>query len=207
MLPNFLFPFADKREALPTLLKPIFPNLKEMLPIEDRLYVAFEWIGQQNYLKEKISRNGQRTRGANFTSADAAVRFRRTDGREQISLIEWKYTESYSSVNLEVAASGQSRVEIYRWLFEQSDCPIDKARLPCFEALFYEPFYQFMRQQFLAHEMEKARELGADVVSLLHIAPALNLDFKKNHQSAAKNTGILGDGRLEIAGHPARSVH
>jgi hypothetical protein len=176
---NFLFPFADKPEALAALLKPIFPNLKEMLPIEDGLYVAFEWIGQQNYLKEKISRNGQRTRGANFTSADAAVRFRRTDGREQISLIEWKYTESYSSVNLEVAASGQSRVEIYRWLFEQSDCPIDKARLPCFEALFYEPFYQFMRQQLLAHEMEKARELGADVVSLLHIAPALNLDFKK----------------------------
>ncbi|NMC34726.1 MAG: hypothetical protein GYA36_20065 [Veillonellaceae bacterium] len=175
---NFLFPFADKPEALAALLKPVFPDLREMLPIEDGLYVAFEWIGQENYLHEKISRNGQRTRGANYTSADAAIRFRRTDGRAQISLIEWKYTESYSSVNLEVAASGQSRVEIYRWLFDQPDCPIDKLRLPCFEALFYEPFYQFMRQQFLAHEMEKARELGADIVSLLHIAPAHNLDFR-----------------------------
>jgi hypothetical protein len=36
-----------------------------------------------------------------------------------------------------------------------------------------------MRQQFLAHKMEKAREMGADMVSLLHIAPAHNLDFQK----------------------------
>ncbi len=46
-----------------------------------------------------------------------------------------------------------------------------------FDCLFYEPFYQFMRQQFLAHEMEKAHELGADTVSLLHISPAHNKDF------------------------------
>lgn len=185
---NFLFPFADKPEALAALLKPIFPTLQEMLPIEDGLYVAFEWIGKDNYLHE-ISRNGQRSRGANFTSADAAVRFRRTDGREQISLIEWKYSESYSSVNLEFAPSRRSRVEIYQKLFDQLDCPIDKGKLPCFEALFYEPFYQFMRQQFLAYEMEKARELGADVVSLLHIAPAHNLDFKTITSSLLKTQG------------------
>lgn len=34
-----------------------------------------------------------------------------------------------------------------------------------------------MRQQLLAHEMEKAHELGTDVVSVLHIAPARNADF------------------------------
>ena len=41
-----------------------------------------------------------------------------------------------------------------------------------------------MRQQFLAHEMEKAHELDADVVSLLHIAPSHNEDFRKvtSHQ-------------------------
>ena len=36
-----------------------------------------------------------------------------------------------------------------------------------------------MRQQFLAHEMEKAHELGADIVSLLHICPAHNEDFMR----------------------------
>lgn len=186
---NFLFPFVNQPEALAALLRPVFPELQEMLPIEDGLYVAYEWIGRENYLKEKISRNGKRTRGANYTSADAAVRFLRTDGRQQISLIEWKYTESYFSTDLRIAASGTSRVEIYRHLFDAPDCPLNKDLLPGFEVLFYEPFYQFMRQQFLAHEMEKAHELGADIVSLLHIVPSHNLDFRR-----ITSPGLVGCG-------------
>ncbi|MEO8613269.1 MAG: hypothetical protein ABI690_35590, partial [Chloroflexota bacterium] len=66
---------------------------------------------------------------------------------------------------------------IYAPLYDRDDCPLDKSILPHYDALFYEPFYQFMRQQFLAQEMERAHEVGADVVSLLHIAPAHNHDF------------------------------
>jgi hypothetical protein len=36
-----------------------------------------------------------------------------------------------------------------------------------------------MRQQILAHEMERAHELGADTVSVLHISPLRNVDFRK----------------------------
>ncbi len=194
---NFLFPFANQPQALAALLKPVFPDLQEMLPIEDGLYVSFEWIGEKNYLGEKISRNGIRTRGANYTSADAAVRFLRTDGRQQITLIEWKYTESYGNTCLETADSGQSRVEIYKHLWDDDGCPIDKIVLPSFESLFYEPFYQLMRQQFLAHEMEKAHELGADVVSLLHISPAHNLDFKKVTSPQLLGAG-LGNSPTEV---------
>lgn len=175
---NFLYPFADQPEALAVLLRPLFPDLSEMLPIEDGQFVAFEWIGAENYLKEKVRGQNKRTRGANFTSADAAVFFRRADGLRQAVLIEWKYTESYATVDLQIAASGTRRTEIYRPLFDAPDCPLDKTALPAYEALFYEPFYQLMRQQFLAHEMEKAHELGADAVSLLHISPAHNQDFK-----------------------------
>jgi len=57
--------------------------------------------------------------------------------------------------------------------------PNQKNHSSGFEDLLYEPFYQFMRQQLLAHEMEKARELDADIVSVLHIAPEHNHDFKK----------------------------
>ena len=174
---NFLFPFADKPDALATLFRPIFPTLKEMLPIEDGQYVAFEWIGQQNYLGEKISRNRKRTRGANFTSADAAVLFQHQDGHRQACLIEWKYTEAYYSTWLKIAASGTDRTTIYQHLFDTEDCPLDRPLIPDFATLFYEPFYQFMRQQFLAYEMEKAHELEADIVSLLHISPAHNTDF------------------------------
>lgn len=175
---NFLFPFADKPEALAEVLRPIFPELDRMLPVDDEGHVSFEWIGKHNYLGEKISRNGKRTRGANYTSADAIVKFARKNGQRQVVLIEWKYTESYPRTSLKFSKSGTDRTGIYRHLFERDDCPINKDLLPSFDALFHEPFYQFMRQQFLANEMEKARELDADIVSLLHIAPAHNGDFR-----------------------------
>jgi hypothetical protein len=186
---NFLFPFADKPRPLASLLRAVFPTIGKMLIIEDAQYVAFEWIGQQNYLHEIKSPNRIRTRGAIFTSADAAVMFQHSDGSKQIVLIEWKYTEAYYSTSLEVARSGRRRTDIYQPLFDQPDCPLAKEKLPSFKALFYEPFYQFMRQQFLAHEMEKAHELGADIVSLLHIAPAHNTDFRTITSPELKSFG------------------
>lgn len=176
---NFLFPFADQPRPLEQALRPVFPTIQRMLPVENGQYVACEWIGQENYLCEKIRRGGRRTRGANFTSADAAVMFEHTDGTRQIVLIEWKYTESYRGAPLKTAKSGTDRTAIYRPLFKQDDCPINKELLPSFNSLFYEPFYQFMRQQFLAHEMERAHELGADKASVLHVAPACNPDFQR----------------------------
>lgn len=186
---NFLFPFADKPTALAEVLRPIFPEVQNMFPIESGQYVSFEWIGAQNYLGERISRNGQRTRGANCTSADAIVMFERRDGKRQVVLIEWKYTESYGGTFLKFSDSGTDRTEIYRHLFEREDCSIRKDILPSFDALFYEPFYQFMRQQLLAHEMEKAHELDADIVTVLHIAPAHNIDFCKVTSPQLVNLG------------------
>jgi hypothetical protein len=187
---NFLFPFFNKPEALAVLLRPLFPELKSMLPIEDEQYVAFEWIGCHNYLGEKISLNGKRTRGANFTSADAAVMFKRRDGQKQIVLIEWKYTESYHPTPLKIAASGTDRTKIYEPLYIAADCPLSREMIPGFDSLFYEPFYQFMRQQFLAQKMEQAHELGADIVSLLHIAPAHNKDFMRITSPNLQNMDI-----------------
>jgi hypothetical protein len=46
-----------------------------------------------------------------------------------------------------------------------------------------------MRQQFLANEMEKAHELGADIVSVLHIAPAHNSDFRRITSPALRPFG------------------
>jgi hypothetical protein len=186
---NFLFPFADKPRALAKVLRAIFPDLREMLPVEDGQYVAFEWIGQKNYLGEKVSRSGKRTRGANFTSADAAVLFERNDGKRQMVLIEWKYTESYGRVSLKIARSGTDRTKIYSPLYLRDDCPLNKDLIPDFDSLFYEPFYQLMRQQLLAHEMEKAHELGANIVSVLHIAPARNTDFHRITSPELKRLG------------------
>lgn len=176
---NFLFPFADKPNELARVFRPVYPEIEKMLPVESGHYVSFEWIGESNYLGEKISAGGKRSRGANCTSADSIVMFERKDKKRQAVLIEWKYTESYMGNFLKVSQSGTDRTKIYVHLFDKADCPINKDILPSFDSLFYEPFYQFMRQQFLANEMEKVREMGADIVSVLHIAPAHNNDFCK----------------------------
>ena len=191
---NFLFPLSDKPETLAQILSPLFP-IREMLPIEMGRYVTFEWIGQRDYLCELKSSKGQRTRGANFTSADAAVMFNRTDGSKQVVLIEWKYTESYSGTPLKKSKSGIDRTSIYRRLFDLEDCPIDKNLLLDFDSLFYEPFYQFMRQQLLANEMEKAQEFGAHIVSVLHIAPAHNEDFRTITSPDLK---VLGESATQV---------
>jgi len=174
---NFLYPFVDQPAALTNLLRPLYPTLDTILPIEDDGYVAFEWIGARNYLGERGKE--ARTRGANTTSADAALRFRHTDGRIQFILIEWKYTETYSDASYATAKSGTDRTVIYRHLYNRADFPLDKTLLPAFTDLFYEPFYQLFRQQCLAHEMELAREQDADIVSVLHIAPTRNHAFQR----------------------------
>jgi hypothetical protein len=116
---------------------------------------------------------------ANFTSADSAVMFERQDRERQIVLIEWKYTESYGRTSLKIAKSGTDRTAIYAHLYDRDDFPLDKQLLPSFDALFHEPFYQLLRQQLLAQEMEIAQELGATIVSLLHISPKANQDFQR----------------------------
>lgn len=175
---NFLFPFAQRPDALATVLRPHFPTLRAMLPVEDGQYITFEWIGHNDYLQE-APRTRKRTRGANCTSADAVALFERIDGSRQAVLMEWKYAESYPGTPLRIAKSGKDRTGIYQRQFDREDCPLHKNLVPAFEALFFEPFYQFMRQQFLAHEMERAKELGASTVSVLHIAPAHNTEFRR----------------------------
>ena len=176
---NFLFPFTDKPIELANLLRSVFPQIDHMIPVEDGLYVSFEWIGAENYLGERASKTGNRTRGANFTSADTIVMFEDRDKIRQAVLIEWKYTESYGGSYLGFSTSGTDRRKIYQHLFDDPDCIVDTDLLPGVDALYYEPFYQFMRQQFLAARMEDAHEMGADVVSLLHISPDANGDFKR----------------------------
>jgi len=186
---NFLFPFVDQPNALAALLRPCFPTLRQMLPMEETgEYVAFEWIGERDYLGEN-KRSKERTRGANCTSADAAVFMEHEDGKRQIVLIEWKFTESYGAQSIKIAASGTDRSETYRPFLERADCPLDIKHLTSTDDLYYEPFYQLMRQQLLAHEMELAREKGADKVSVLHISPAANIDLRKVTSRGLRHLG------------------
>ena len=186
---NFWMPFIHAPDRLARVLRGLGYDVAEVLPFTlDRVgtrnicpHVAFEWIGERNYLRElargSVAGDDGRTRGAGFTSLDLAFRFRRSDGGIEILLGEWKYTENYArGKNLRYSKSDTDRLAIYRPALEHEGCQIILGNVPP-EALFFDPFDQLMRQQLLCSAMERHREMGADVVSLMHIAPAANGEF------------------------------
>ena len=187
---NFWFPFVQAPDQLGAVLRGLGYHVEEMLAIDgdcplrdgSRPFVAFEWIGKRNYLGERgrggeVAAAGDRTRGARFTSLDFCVRFRRSDGQIQIVAGEWKYTENCRRADLRYSRSKKTdRLDlIYREHLVKPDCQI-VGDVP-FESLFFDPFDQLMRQQLLCTAMERCREMEADVVTLLHVAPRANREL------------------------------
>ncbi|MFO0624431.1 MAG: hypothetical protein U0325_02350 [Polyangiales bacterium] len=172
---NFLGPLATRPALLAEIVGAalgIAPP--RMLPVEDGpdgepWFVGFEWIGLADYLGEWSA--GTATRGANVTSADAIVRFVH-EGRIEALLIEWKYTESYGG--RKDAKGDKTRIARYGAKAFAPDGPLRSDLGVTFEDLLWEPFYQLLRQQLLAHAMTRAREQGADRVRVLHISPRGN---------------------------------
>lgn len=175
---NFLAPLAQKPEALGCLVQSVLGGeMPTMLPVETGpngdWYVGFEWIGG-DYLNE-AGKSGTRSRGANATSADAVLMCIRNGKRETL-LIEWKYTEYYGSpIN---PTGNETRLRRYNQLAIEPHGPIRSDLGLSVKDFFWEPFYQLLRQQMLAFQMEHAREDGADIVRIIHLSPAQNLPLK-----------------------------
>ena len=170
---NALEPLAHDAARLAKALGDVLP-IAEPLEIEPGRLVAFEYIGDHDYLGETPT--GPRRRGAHTTSADAAIRYRTPDGTVEIALIEWKYTEAYLGHELS-ADKRDIRRGRYRTLWEAEDSPLRTDLIP-YDDMFVEPFYQLVRQQLLAHELEKAHELDADVVRVVHVSPKDNTELR-----------------------------
>jgi len=188
---NFLMPLAHDPAALARVVGQALDIAPpEMLPMEQDeagrdWYVAFEWIGERDYLNE-AGKNGARTRGANATSTDAAVRFR-SNGRIEIALIEWKFTESYGAPI--PPAGNPTRVQRYSDIAFAPAGPIRNDLGLSVADFFWEPFYQMLRQQMLAAQVQRASDLGAERVRLLHISPAGNTDLHKVTAPAMRRFG------------------
>jgi hypothetical protein len=188
---NFLMPLAEEPEKLSAVVAAALgisrPKMLEVEPGPDGRpwFVGFEWNGRRDYLNEAGHRATLR-RGANSTSTDAIVRFNH-DGRDQTLLIEWKYTESYGQP---IGASGNpTRIERYKDLIFQPDGPIRADIGLTLEDFFFEPFYQLLRQQMLAFQMQRVREDGANSVRVLHIAPSANIVLRKVTSQALRRFG------------------
>jgi hypothetical protein len=145
-------------------------GIDEVLEIEPGGFLTFEYIGPADFFGEV--RNGERVRGAHCTSVDAAFLHRRRDGLRELVLVEWKYTESYGLRRADPDKDAVRRGR-YGAAWSAADSPVRTGLLP-FDLVLDEPFYQLVRQQLLAHELEKARAHGADRVRVLHVLPPDN---------------------------------
>ena len=162
-------------------MKQFFVEISEMKPIEDNMYVTFEWNGEKNYLKEY----GYNSRGELATFPDAAIKYQDINGNIHIVLIEWKYTERYQAQDKAEGDSGTTRLNTYKEFVNNSDSPLDLSILgqdidQQMKALFYEPFYQLMREQLLAKEIENDASNDAQIVSVLHVCPKGNVEYLSN---------------------------
>ena len=158
---------------------------KQVHPIEPGRFLTFEFIGSRDYLNEAVG--GVRQRGANCTSVDAAFVHTTTSNVRELILLEWKYTERYAQRHAD-PASDATRLARYGELLDADDCPVQRGLL-AFEELVQEPLYQLMRQQLLAHQLEKHRELDVDRVRVAHVLPPANLAYQQSLYGAARELG------------------
>ena len=175
---NSLLSLEQQPELLLRRLQTIEPSARKLVPIrhathpEPEGFVAFEWIGQKNYLGERVRE--KRVRGAMVTSADALIVVERSGGRCTGVLVEWKFTESYTDpIPYKKSAKGKDRREIYCDQYKDASSPF-VANRPPINAYFHEPHYQLLRQSLLAHGMLQAGEHGIDRMIVLYLAPAAN---------------------------------
>ena len=185
---NFFEPFAFRPDALKKLLEPALGPIKKMLPIESdpKRLIAYEFTGSGNYLNEW--QTAVPTPGANCTSVNAAVRFARPDGHIEAALIEWKYTENYSSPNPQDPANEERRRRYSGITFDPSG-PIKADLNIGIDDLFGDPIYELYRQRMLAFQMKEHRELGATQVHSLLIAPLGNSSFRSLKNPALQRFG------------------
>ncbi len=200
---NYFMPFMNDKNGLKLFLIGLGYSVNEVLPIElDNIknenihnYVGFEWIGEKNYLNEKM-RSKIRSRGKYFTSADFVFRFKQNDKKIRIVLGEWKYTEYYTiNKNMRFSKNKTDRYKIYYdyLRYKNSHFNIEENE---FKHLFYDPFDQLMRLQLLAQEMEKNKEMNSDIVSTIHIVPKANREF--NYKITSPNLSKYGSSVHEI---------
>jgi len=174
---NLLFPFIDKPEALADALRPYFPDIERMVPVEDKRYIAFEWIGDVNYLNEEPMLGESRIRGAGNTSIDAMMMYETLDGKKTMLLIETKYSESYGVFYKRFRSDGTDRFENYEEFFYSPSGPVNLEVAPSLADFLYEPFYQLLRHSLLASQIMATGKPKVSRVQVVHLTVSGNKDL------------------------------
>lgn len=149
-------------------------DIHEVVQIEPGRFLTFEYISPTDYLSEGVG--GRRTRGAKCTSVDAAFSYRTSTGDVELALVEWKFTEAYSTPH--DPAKTATRASRYQALLEAPASPI-RAGVPLVY-LLDEPFYQLMRQQLLARALESDPATPFSTVRVLHVLDRANEAYQRS---------------------------
>jgi hypothetical protein len=150
-------------------------DIDEVLEIEPGRHLTFEYIGPTDYFGEGAGK--PRVRGTRCTSVDAAFLYRTSLGTTELALVEWKYTEKYTTTRKPNPAYDKTRIRRYGADYSDPAGPL-RSELIDIEWMLDEPFYQLMRQQLLAWRLERDHAEGADVVRVLHVLPPDNQAYQ-----------------------------
>ena len=196
---NHLEPARLDRALALAVTGHLVPGAVEVVPVDDG-FLTYGWIGLENYLGERgWTQDG---RGRNATALDALMIVTLPDSSRVLVGMAWKLSEAYP-VGLSVATSrkGTSRIETYRPYLDDEDSPIlrgDHARL------FYEPFYQLMRQTLLLSQMARHREFGASTWLHVHVVPETNRELRTRVTSPALAGEDMSAAWRSVLVHPDR---
>ncbi len=152
-------------------------DIAEVLEIEPGRFLTFEYIGPTDFFDE--GEGNPRVRGTRCTSVDAAFKFRTSSGATELALVEWKYTEAYPHYKEHSEAGRQRRWDRYGPSIVAAE-DLFRPDVLSFDLMLPEPFYQLVRQQLLAHELERTRAEDADVVRIIHVLSPHNLDYQQS---------------------------
>ena len=161
---NHLYAVRQRQDLADAILHALDAEIAHAEIVDDG-FVEFEFIGERQYLQEKSF-----SRGANCTSFDAFMIGRTKNGERRAFLIEWKYTEFYRAEDKHIP----ERAKVYDHLIAASDSPF-KAIQP--QSLYFEPFYQMMRQTLLGWLIAKNKDHGCSSYRNVHVVPKENEDF------------------------------
>jgi hypothetical protein len=161
---NHLYALRQRQDLADAILQALDAEIIHAEIVDDG-FVEFEFIGERQYLQEK-SFSG----GANCTSVDAFMIGRARNGERRAFLVEWKYTEFYRTEDRYIP----ERAKVYDHLIAASDSPFN-ALEP--RSLYFEPFYQMMRQTLLGAMIARNKDHGCSSYRNVHVVPKENVEF------------------------------
>lgn len=177
---NHLYFVRQRQDAATAILKNIQADIEKAVFVDDG-YVEFEFIGDKQYMKERVW-----SRGVNCTSVDAVMIGESGVGKKIMFLIEWKYTEAYSFRSKYIP----ERANIYDPLIKDVNSPFIKLTENDVPKLYCEPFYQLMRQTLLGWQCALNNDHCCTEYYHVHVIPDSNTELKNKIPPGYSGTDI-----------------